>query len=144
MVVKRAVRNSWQGAFWDRRIRYAEHGRISNCEFTRAFHEMSGTSPDFHAAFIFSSLEVAESLGGRNPFSTGDLSNALEPIATIMGPMNWNTLGRREGAYPIVVHTDAGGQTELFSQATSLEWCADAQQMASIPITRWDPPHDLH
>ena len=141
---KRAVRNSWQGVFWDHRVRYAEHGSTSNCEFTRAFRQVAGTPPDFHAAFIFSSLEVAEALQGRNPFATSDLSRDLDPIATIFGPMHWNATGRREGAYPIVMHTDALGQAEIFALATSLEWCADAKQVASFPITRWDPPRDLH
>jgi hypothetical protein len=34
--------------------------------------------------------------------------------------MQWNTTGRREGAYPIVLHIDEHGQTELFSQAMTL------------------------
>jgi hypothetical protein len=132
------LRRSWQALFWDPRLRHPGHGRFSSCQFVRAYRADHGVLPDFHAAFVFASLEVAPALGARNPFSGGDPSD-LAAIPSVLGPLRWNAIGRRRDARPIVLHSDEQGGRTLFSLGRPLETCPGARSLATLPIVRDEP-----
>ena len=104
--------NSWQLFFWTRYIRFENNRDFDNCEFVSKFTEKFHMVPDFHAAFIFSTLEAISEFGYRNPFQEKEaITNKI--VSTITGSAEWDSKGFRKGNLPLWVHFD-GKQDSLY------------------------------
>lgn len=119
--------NSTQALFWHPKINYDEHGSLSNCDFVESFFKQFGHYPDFHAAFLFSSLEYATKIKtDRIVFSK--IKEAFVP--TILGKLSWTESGTQRNIFPIFYRFDKDLNPAVYSYAKNLKSCRNF----SIPI----------
>lgn len=90
-----AVPNVWQAVFWSPYLSYHTQGE-DNCEFVKEFRSLTGQTPDFHAAYLYATLQVIEQMERKK-----------EPYYSVTGPVVFDEMGNRKIEGPIVLHTDA-------------------------------------
>lgn len=105
--------------FWHPGLLYRDSSAYSNCDFHRDFVAAFSYEPDFHAAFLYTSLQVLAAAGGSEP-SRG------AGYPTITGRVVLGENGLRENMRPFLKEVSADGERLLVPRAVQGP-CAGAQ-----------------
>ncbi len=133
---KETFLNSLQVLTWLPHLDYSSQGTINNCHFSKKFEEAFAHPPDFHAAYIFSTLEADETLRNSTPSPQNRMKQIEQrEVKTIVGTVRWDKEGTRINGFPALLLIDRNGQKTLYEHdQNTLQWCSDENADTSIPI----------